>query len=223
MSFRSDLDALDARHDMLAKELSAKTRELEDATQLLEEARARAKLPVLENIRIASPCRADWNAMVGDERVRHCNKCEKQVFDLSSMTRAEAEVLIIEKAGGLCARYYERPDGTILLADCTIAAGAARRRKLVAAASLVLLGTGAGVAKHRHDRIDAEVTDLGLAPPREMTRSRFANTARADAPPPAPVLELAPLITGELGGTFPSEDVKMGAIAFHSLTLENDE
>ena len=35
MTFRSELDALDARHGALASELSAKTRELEEATRLL--------------------------------------------------------------------------------------------------------------------------------------------------------------------------------------------
>ena len=125
MTYRNDVDALGARHHALESELAAKTRELDDAARLLEEARARAKLPVLENIRIASPCRADWNEMVGDERTRACGKCEKQVFNLSSLTRAEAEALIVEKAGKLCARYYQRHDGTIILADCTVGAAAA--------------------------------------------------------------------------------------------------
>lgn len=210
MTFRSDLDALDARHDALASELSAKTRELEDATRLLEEARARAKLPVLDNIRIAAPCRADWNQMVGDERARHCNKCEKQVFNLSGMTRLEAEALIVEKAGDLCARYYERPDGTIILADCSIAAGAARRRKLVAAASLVLLGTGAAAAKHHHDRIQADsIEDVGVAAPRELTRARFANGVHADPPPPKPI------IVREIEPEPEFAHLKMGAISVH--------
>src|SRR5207247_234468 len=120
---------------------SAKTRELDAATRQLDEARARAKLPILDNIRVATPCRADWNAMVGDERARHCAQCDKQVFNLSELTRAEAEALIEEKAGKLCARYYQRTDGTILLADCTIGIAAARKRKVVAAAALALLGT----------------------------------------------------------------------------------
>jgi len=28
----------------------------------------------LSNLRIASPCPADWNKMAGDERVRHCSE-----------------------------------------------------------------------------------------------------------------------------------------------------
>lgn len=210
MTFRSDLDALDARHAVLATELSAKTRELEDATRLLEEARARAKLPVLANIRIASPCRADWNEMLGDERARHCNTCDKQVFNLSSMTRLEAEALIVERAGELCARYYARPDGTIILADCSIAAGAARRRKLVAAAALVLLGTGAAAVKHHHAQIHADaLEDVGVEAPREAPRGHFANGVHADAPPPRP--RVAP----EIEPKPEPEPIKMGTLAFH--------
>ena len=77
----------------------------------------------LENIRIASPCHADWNEMTGDDQVRTCAACAKQVFNLSEMTRAEAEATIARRNGDLCARYYQRKDGTIILADCTIGGG----------------------------------------------------------------------------------------------------
>jgi hypothetical protein len=187
VTYRNDLDALDARHDALSNELAAKTRELDAATKLLEEARARAKLPILDNIRVASPCRADWNAMLGDERARHCNQCEKRVFNLSEMTRPEAEALIIEKNGELCARYYRRHDGTILTSDCRVGIVAGRKRKLVAAASLALLGTGIGTAIQRHNRVDVDGidnVDVPVAP--EATDGRVRANAKNDAPPPKP-------------------------------------
>lgn len=188
MTYRSDLDALDARHDALNNELSTKTRELADATKLLEEARARAKLPILDNIRIASPCRADWNAMTGDEHARHCNQCDKQVFNLSEMTRPEAEALIIEKHGQLCARYYKRHDGTILTADCRVGIVAGRKRKLVAAASLALLGTGIGSAIQRHNRVEIDgIDNVEVAAPRETTAGHVRAGVKNDAPPPKPV------------------------------------
>jgi hypothetical protein len=85
---------------------------------MLADAKERARLPILANVRVATPCRAEWNEMAGDERMRHCASCDKDVFNLSSMTRDEAEALIVAKAGELCVRYYQRKDGTILLADC---------------------------------------------------------------------------------------------------------
>lgn len=63
MTYRRDLDALEARHTALVHEVDQRTRELDDARRLLEKAKARAKLPVLDNIRVAAPCSASWGAM----------------------------------------------------------------------------------------------------------------------------------------------------------------
>ncbi|HSN26584.1 MAG TPA: hypothetical protein VLT45_09865, partial [Kofleriaceae bacterium] len=78
--------------------LAAKRRERDEVARMIEE---RRRLPVLPNIRVASPCPADWNAMVGDSRVRACATCNKNVFDLSAMTRADAEALIRATNGDL--------------------------------------------------------------------------------------------------------------------------
>ncbi|HEY6038950.1 MAG TPA: hypothetical protein VIV58_31925 [Kofleriaceae bacterium] len=184
MTYRSDLDALDARHSALSNDLSAKTRELEQATKLLEQ----AKLPILDNIRVASPCTADWSQMTGSERARHCNKCDKQVFDLSEMTRAEAEALIIEKHGKLCARYYRRSDGTILTSDCRVGAAAARKRKIIAVASLAMISAGVAAVVKRHNRVELDAIDsVEIAPAREATTTHVEAHARTEAPPPKPL------------------------------------
>ena len=146
MSYRNDVEALAARHDALAAEVATKTRELDDARQLLDEAKQRARLPVLPNIRVASPCRADWNQMTGDDRVRACAACNKNVYNLSSMTRDEAEALIVAKEGRLCVRYFQRQDGTILLKDCAVGVKQKRKRRLIAAGAAALLGGGGFLA-----------------------------------------------------------------------------
>lgn len=79
---------------------------------------ARRALPLLDDIAIATPCFVDWNSMVGDERVRFCGECQKQVYNLSNMNADEAEALVREREGDLCARLYRRADGTVLTADC---------------------------------------------------------------------------------------------------------
>jgi len=184
VTYRSDLDALDARHSAIANDLAAKTRELEEATKLL----AQAKLPILDNIRVASPCTADWSQMTGDERARHCNKCDKQVFDLSEMTRAEAEALIIEKHGKLCARYYRRADGTILTSDCRVGAAAGRKRKIIAVASLAMISAGVAAVVRRHSRVELDAIDtVEIAPAREATSTHVEANARTEAPPPKPL------------------------------------
>lgn len=81
----------------------------------------------LENVRIATPCHADWNRMQGDDSVRFCQSCAKNVYNLSAMSKAEAESLIAEKEGNLCARYYQRADGNIITDNCPVGIQKLRR------------------------------------------------------------------------------------------------
>lgn len=74
----------------------------------------------LEKIRIASPCAADWNEMQGDARRRFCGECKLNVYNLSAMTKREAEALLINSEGRLCVRFYRRADGTILTQNCPV-------------------------------------------------------------------------------------------------------
>ena len=74
----------------------------------------------LESIHIATPCRADWNAMQGDDRARFCRSCAKNVYNLSAMTRDEAQRLILEKEGNLCVQLHRRADGTVITSDCPV-------------------------------------------------------------------------------------------------------
>jgi hypothetical protein len=101
----------------------------------------------LENIRIANPCRADWNMMAGDDRVRFCQSCAKSVYNLSAMSKEGAEKLIAEKEGKLCVQYYQRTDGTIITDNCPVGLKIARRPfKFLVAGFAVLLASGASLA-----------------------------------------------------------------------------
>lgn len=103
----------------------------------------------LDVIGVAKPCPADWDGMVpapgsspgsDGDRVRHCDLCELNVYNLSGMTREEATRLVRDREGRLCVRFYRRSDGTVLTADCPVglrrAARWARRRT---AGALVML------------------------------------------------------------------------------------
>lgn len=83
---------------------------------------------LLQRVRIASPCPASWEKMEGDERVRFCRQCTLHVYNISEMTSREAQSLIAETEGRLCARMYRRADGTILTNDCPVGLRAVRRR-----------------------------------------------------------------------------------------------
>jgi hypothetical protein len=138
-----DLDRLTAYHARLEAELAAAKRERAAVAAMIDE---RRRLPVLPNIRMANPCPADWNAMRGDDRVRACATCDKNVYNLSAMTRADAEALIVSKHGDLCAQYWQRADGTIILSDCTVQL--TRRRRTLAAFAAVTALAGAALAVH---------------------------------------------------------------------------
>lgn len=74
----------------------------------------------LDRLNINSPCTADWDEMVGNDRVRFCRHCDLSVHNLSAMTRQEALRLIISSNGKLCARYIRRPDGAIHTTDLVL-------------------------------------------------------------------------------------------------------
>ena len=189
MAYRDDLIALTARHDALAAEVATKTRELEASTQLLEQARSRARLPVLDNLRVAAPCNAAWSEMTGDERTRHCGQCQNNVYNLSGMTREEAEALLIERNGDLCVRYYQRADGTILLADCAVGVRKRTRRRRTTAAAAALITGGMLAAVHVASRgvvmgkmVPREHLVMGLVAPAQV------GVDPAGTPPPAPAV-----------------------------------
>jgi len=97
----------------------------------------------LDQIEIASPCEVPWESLRGDDRVRFCGRCRQNVFNVEALSRTEARDLIQSRQGRLCMRFYRRPDGTVVTADCWTLLRQARRRGWVAfgAALVVLLWT----------------------------------------------------------------------------------
>lgn len=84
---------------------------------------------LLDRVRIASPCDVPWASMTGDDKVRFCDQCKLNVYNVVSMSRDEAEALIREREGGrVCLRLYLRRDGTIITKDCPVGLAAARKR-----------------------------------------------------------------------------------------------
>ena len=104
----------------------------------------------LDEIQIASPCRARWEDMGGDDRARFCGQCSKHVYNFSAMTRGEVENLIREKEGRLCGRFYQRTDGRMLTADCPSESRQRRNRlaRLGSAVVAFVLFLAGGCARH---------------------------------------------------------------------------
>jgi len=94
----------------------------------------------LKDIRIASPCSADWDKMYGDDRKRFCGDCKLNVYNLSGMSREEAESLIIKAEGRLCVRFYKRRDGSVITQDCPVGwARIKQRTRIIATAAFSLV------------------------------------------------------------------------------------
>jgi hypothetical protein len=96
----------------------------------------------IDNLRVASPCRVGWETMSGDERVRHCNLCRLNVYNLSEMTADEVRGLIAKSEGGICGRLHKRADGTIITKDCPVGFRAYQKRaaRMAGAALAAIIG-----------------------------------------------------------------------------------
>ncbi len=121
-------------------------------------------LPLLQSVRIASPCPARWDQMTGDDAKRYCGECHLHVYNLSAMKAADAEALLANAAASgerLCGAFYRRADGTILTSDCpvgvSLARRAARRAGAIAIAALsMIFATGAWAVRRQYIRDNPE-------------------------------------------------------------------
>lgn len=101
----------------------------------------------LNNVKIASPCSQDWNAMIGNERKRYCGECKLNVYNLSGMTETEAENLLQNSEGRLCVRFFRRADGSVLTQDCPVGWRAVKLRatKMATAFASLIFGLVGGL------------------------------------------------------------------------------
>jgi hypothetical protein len=105
----------------------------------------------LDKIRVAAPCSADWDSMFGNERVRLCEQCHLHVYNLSEMSRVEADWLINQAEGRLCVRFYRRRDGSIITQNCPVGLRAIKRRlsRVATAVASFILSLVAGTGFYR--------------------------------------------------------------------------
>lgn len=211
MPYRDSVQALTERYEALESQLRASrahTQSLEElraqeariAAELAEVARKlaelrsqRMRLPLLESIAIASPCTASWEKMQGDDRVRFCGECEKNVYNLSAMPRQEAEDLLRSRPDGdICVRLYKRADGTVLTEDCPVGMKRKRRRKLAfGVASAAALTAAAVTSALRASTVTkCNTTTVAMGGPMAIDPTPIA-TAMGSV---APIVPVAPTV-----------------------------
>ena len=59
----------------------------------------------LNVIKIEHPCDADWDAMTGDDRQRHCASCDLNVVNLDPLTDNQVGQLMARRPKRLCVRH----------------------------------------------------------------------------------------------------------------------
>ncbi|HEY4117481.1 MAG TPA: AgmX/PglI C-terminal domain-containing protein [Byssovorax sp.] len=206
--YRSDQEALEQRLAALQHELTtallemqahdgaaARKERLEKEILEVAERLSRAQgSRLLESIRIASPCNAAWGDMQGDEHKRLCGSCEKNVYDLSKMTRSEAEELITANETA-CVRLFRRRDGTVVTADCPVGRRRRRLRNIAAASVGSAVVVGAMLLRWRTASSEIQVMAGGIGP--EPT-SVPEPTATVDVAPSVEAVQPAPTYTGGL-------------------------
>lgn len=116
----------------------------------------------LDSVKVASPCSADWDLMVGNNRQRFCGQCKLNVYNLSGMSQSEAENLIRNAEGNVCARFFKREDGTVITEDCPVGWQAIKNRMskvwTAVASILITLVSGVGISAFNGQTSKTEVT-----------------------------------------------------------------
>jgi hypothetical protein len=175
------------------------------------------RLPLLDRIFVSTPCKQDWEAMPGDQRVRSCESCQLPVHDLSAMTRAEAEALVASHKGRMCARYLRRADGTIATTD---EPGPRRRvRWLAVAAAAGVVGLAAEMRIYRELTAEdpvaptAQIDQVEVIARSSQEHVTDRHVEHEPAPPPPLAARIAEVYEQRTMGV-----VRLsGAGAFHEL------
>ncbi|MFO0739336.1 MAG: hypothetical protein U0270_25795 [Labilithrix sp.] len=171
-------------------------------------------LPVVQKL-IAAPCDVPWASMKGDDKTRHCGECDRDVHNLSAMSKDELQAFLRaivdapQNATLPCVSMYARQDGTVLLEDCPVGIRARRRKALIAST----LGLG-GVAVAA---LTALVFLHQRVPATNVAPEPAAYTIEAPAPSPVVPVVNTPAVHAESPGFVTVEGVP-GTVVFEGAT-----
>ena len=123
-----------------------------------------AKRPGIK-LKVASPCDADWGAMKGDDAVRHCGLCKKDVYQISNMSNEQVEEFLLSRKGiRTCVRFYQRADGTLLTSDCSVGRKQKRKKRVLKVVGAAALSAGVLGANTAMQTTQGEVSPTQAAP-----------------------------------------------------------
>jgi TonB family protein len=140
---------------------------------------------LLSSLKVAAPCTVSWESMEGGDRVRHCSQCDKNVYNLTDMTKAEANEFLTLTAQSACVNFYKRADGTVISDNCPVGLRRLRaqyRRTAAAVATVVSLSQGFLLAAFAGDDGKAKTDSASC---KSKSESAVSRTAGKVAAPPA--------------------------------------
>ena len=111
--------------------------------------------------------------MTGDERRRHCARCDRDVHSLSGMSPEEAERLATQ---GICGEYVADADGAPIFADRTVPAPA----RPVVFAALLMAACAPHMAEDDLDPIEPTVVDAPVTVIPEAEPTHDVNEGECD-------------------------------------------
>jgi hypothetical protein len=103
--------------------------------------------------------------MTGDERVRYCPQCKLDVYNFSDLTAAEVERIMARREGRLCARFYQRADGTMMTQNCPVRFRVVMQRvsRLTSAALAAVMSAGPAMAASTLTRHNTSLLQIQAA------------------------------------------------------------
>jgi ankyrin repeat protein len=157
----------------------------------------------LDRIKVASPCTADWDAMIGTDQVRFCEHCNLHVTDLSNMTRQNAMRLVARSRGRLCVRYIQRPNGGVLTKQIPEKLYRISRRvsRIAAGAFTATLSVSGAMAQTRADS--------------NSLASQEAASASKVTPSPEQGAGLSGVVTDQTGAVIAGATVTLTSSEYH--------
>lgn len=72
-----------------------------------------AKKSLLDSIDVPEPCPKKWDEMIGDQKTRLCQSCDKNIYNISEMTRGEVRKLLFQSKEKVCIRLEKDSNGTV--------------------------------------------------------------------------------------------------------------
>ena len=140
------------------------------------------------------PCDSPWESMVGSDKVRRCDACDRDVYSLSDMSELEAELRLLNAGDAVpCIRYARDRDGLVAHRAAPprpprlSVAGASARALVVASALVARDAVAQGKDKANEPVQCVMINAPAPMPPSAPAKGAAAALAPAPAPPPPPV------------------------------------